>query len=361
MSLCLITMIEDKYMAIGADSRCSCQINGEHHRVDDSSQKVHLIGDKIIFASGNANTIENIILLFLKEKEQTVNRLQDICINLNKSNECVNVCVAYMEKGKPVLYHMSSKKNNFELKKNECDFGTKIFTAGFKDEEANKLATDYLKKGVNITISDLYKYVYESLADETIGGTLTIYELTPNGITKQDHKIQDRRKIRTACNLSYFDANGNLIMDHMGTITWNKLPSSVANVNQIPTSPGDIGALPVGALPGYIKSTYIDHASIESPTITGGTITGGTIIGGSIGANTTINVGTDLTVGNRIYLNPSSSGNKSIILEGEASINFSSQYSSLILSARNGVQIQGVYFRSDGTVTGLPPQYVVFE
>jgi hypothetical protein len=75
-------------------------------------------------------------------------------------------------------------------------------------------------------------------------------------------------------------------------ITWDNLPDGVAAIDDIPTSPGDIGALPASALPSYITKTKITQTTIESPDIKGGTIS----------SNTTIDVGTDLKVGNNVYL-----------------------------------------------------------
>jgi len=86
--------------------------------------------------------------------------------------------------------------------------------------------------------------------------------------------------------------SGDVIMGPGSIITWDNLPDGVAAIEDIPTSPGDIGALPASALPSYITKTKITRTTIESPNIKGGTIS----------SNTTIDVGTDLKVGNNIYL-----------------------------------------------------------
>ena len=93
----------------------------------------------------------------------------------------------------------------------------------------------------------------------------------------------------TATNGSF---SGDVIMGPGSVITWDNLPDGVAAIEDIPTSPGDIGALPASALPSYITKTKITRTTIESPNIKGGTIS----------SNTTIDVGTDLKVGNNIYL-----------------------------------------------------------
>jgi NAD+ kinase len=68
----------------------------------------------------------------------------------------------------------------------------------------------------------------------------------------------------------------NISMGPNATISWNK-------VSDQPTIP---------AVPSYIESTRIYQARIESPEI----------IGGSITSNTTINVGTDVTIGNNLTM-----------------------------------------------------------
>ncbi|MDD4429464.1 MAG: phage tail protein [Paludibacter sp.] len=88
--------------------------------------------------------------------------------------------------------------------------------------------------------------------------------------------------------------SGDVIMGPNSVITWGNLPDGVAAIEDIPTSPGDIGALPASALPSYITKTKITQTTIESPDIRGGTIT----------ADTTINVGTNARIGSKLILNP---------------------------------------------------------
>ena len=63
---------------------------------------------------------------------------------------------------------------------------------------------------------------------------------------------------------------------------------------------------------GTIKSATISGNTISGNTISGGTISGASITGGSITSNTTINVSTDLKVGNNVYLNQSVNTTKKI-------------------------------------------------
>jgi len=119
---------------------------------------------------------------------------------------------------------------------------------------------------------------------------------------------------------------GDVIMGPGSVITWDNLPDGVAASSDIPTSPEDIGALPASDLPSYITKTKITQTTIESPDIRGGTIT----------SDTTIDVGTDLKVGKKIYMN-SGSFNADIVFNPDVSIYSDTAAKSLILSATGGI------------------------
>ncbi len=118
-------------------------------------------------------------------------------------------------------------------------------------------------------------------------GTLTFKKGSIN-INNGAFKVDTDGKL-TATKGSF---TGDVIMGPGSVITWDNLPDGVASIGQIPTSPEDIGALPASDLPSYITKTKITQTTIESPDIRGGTIS----------SDTTIDVGTDLKVGNNIYL-----------------------------------------------------------
>lgn len=118
-------------------------------------------------------------------------------------------------------------------------------------------------------------------------GTLTFKKGSIN-INNGAFKVDTDGKL-TATQGSF---TGDVIMGPGSVITWDNLPDGVASTGQIPTSPEDIGALPASDLPSYITKTKITQTTIESPDIRGGTIS----------SDTTIDVGTDLKVGNNIYL-----------------------------------------------------------
>ncbi|RGB58287.1 phage tail spike protein [Absiella sp. AM22-9] len=90
-----------------------------------------------------------------------------------------------------------------------------------------------------------------------------------------------------------------------------------------------------------IYGDYIKTGTITANHIRGNKLEGTEIVGGKISSNTTINVTTDLKVGNNIYLNTPSSGNKYIYFNG------TSQFISYNANAIN-VTSSSSYIRSTG-------------
>ena len=69
-------------------------------------------------------------------------------------------------------------------------------------------------------------------------------------------------------------------------------PSAVISWDQVTSKPDVAVKSDIPILPSYIQSTKITQTTIESPNI----------VGGSITSNTTINVGTDVYIGEKLYL-----------------------------------------------------------
>lgn len=90
-----------------------------------------------------------------------------------------------------------------------------------------------------------------------------------------------------------------------------------------------------------IYGDYIKTGTIKANHIRGNKLEGTEIVGGKISSNTTIDVTTDLKVGNNIYLNTPSSGNKYIYFNG------TSQFISYNANAIN-VTSSSSYIRSTG-------------
>lgn len=92
----------------------------------------------------------------------------------------------------------------------------------------------------------------------------------------------------------------------------------------------------------YATEAYIE-GTIASSNIIGGTITGGTITGGNITSNTTINVTTNATIGNNLYLGNTLTSGKAIIFNSNASISNPSGTENLTVSAFGYLNLEGGY------------------
>lgn len=127
----------------------------------------------------------------------------------------------------------------------------------------------------------------------------------------------------------------NVSMGANAYISWG----NITNRPTIPSSASDVGAISStyidsnGVWTGKINANTITSGTITGRTISGGTITGATITGGTISSNSTINVTTDATIGNNLYLGSlSSSATKMIRFSGSASV-YSTNNSELNISA----------------------------
>ncbi|KJB84747.1 hypothetical protein AZ66_29020 [Paenibacillus sp. E194] len=132
----------------------------------------------------------------------------------------------------------------------------------------------------------------------------------------------------------------NVKMGRSATIYWDQ----VAEKPYIPQ------------VPRYIQSTKITSTTIESPTILAGAIRGASIQGGTITSDTTIDVGTNLSVGKEITLQ--GTGNKTIWFSGmRGAITFDYQNDAFEIGSMNGLNVTGGRIYENG-ITVATTEYV---
>lgn len=157
--------------------------------------------------------------------------------------------------------------------------------------------------------------------------------------------------------------SGNAVF--AGTITASKVSLTGGSMGWGSFSISDTGIInATGAvISGNITAnSLVAGAFIQSPNINGGTITGnaingGTITGTTISSTSTINVGTDVTVGNNLYMGNSGSTNKGIYFAPNqvgASIKYLGSSDTLRLSAINGVAIDSLSSSFELSINGEP-------
>ena len=107
----------------------------------------------------------------------------------------------------------------------------------------------------------------------------------------------------------------------------------------------------INATSGSFKGT-ISASTITGSTISGGTITGASISGGSITSNTTINVSTNLTIGNSIYIGSYSDRNTQKNIYFNDRFIVTSRNDILAIGLNNGDLFKGkVYVNTSGGIT----------
>lgn len=251
MSLSIITMNKDAII-ISADSRNCIEESGIKYLNHDSSQKLFEIDDMLIFASGCYNCITEILFNFRNLTEKTVAAFQEIThLNYLKTNELVNFIVAKFENGQPCIYQIISERNEYYryTNQNKVDY----WCCGNKQNEAHQLYDQAYDPDKQINLCELYQDIYNKLSDETVGGILTIYIVTANSIKKvYVNKIKESKLLLNTYREGY------------------KYYLVATNAN----------------ITGHISSS----------TISGSIITGGTI-----------NVTTDVNIGNKLIINPDGS------------------------------------------------------
>jgi len=230
LSLCVALFVKDNYIMMGGDSRgCTVGKDGNYYKVNDSCEKISVVNDKIIFGSGYSAALEYIQLRFKQSENQSITKLQQICIEANEIYKnmmsipdhpfVLSICLATIEESKVVLYHMSNTVENFKIERHFGDNDKiKISTSGFYKDEAMILTENYINKHPQLSISELYKHVYEELADEKVGGQLTIYTMQiGKGIRKRVIPIEDKKKVLTIYDVKvhYINTDGNLATHEM--------------------------------------------------------------------------------------------------------------------------------------------------
>jgi|GEM_PF-3500375 len=203
MSLCL-ALQSDKVIYIGADSRACIEENGVHYIAGDM-QKIHRVGKRIIFGSGNATVIQSAIDNYRNSKDKSIDCLKQIAIAAvekfildypkhEKEEHMLDLILANFENDISVVYNITSY-DGYKIKKIIGEPCGAIMAAGTHVDEAVKLAD----KTQNLYhMEDVFQMVYSSVADEQVGNTLTMYKITQNNIDLLGKfKIKDpERKMR---------------------------------------------------------------------------------------------------------------------------------------------------------------------
>lgn len=207
MSLCLVIQTED-VIFMSADSRESMRVDDQYYATGRQVDKIHYIGDKVIFAAGNGQVVTDIITEFRSSSDQSILNLQRISQKhkslfihqygsdyLGKTHHA-DLFIGCFENGKSALYGLSSVQN-FEIMKKDGKQSIDVACCGCHVGKATDFYNRYsaIRGGDVIT---MYQELYDHLSNEEIGGELTLYILNKQNIEKQKFKIRDSGPIKTA-------------------------------------------------------------------------------------------------------------------------------------------------------------------
>lgn len=202
-SVLIIQQYDNLYM--GADTAISTTIDGQIFRVGEEGKKIFIIGNQLIFCSGNLNISYAIMDIYEKSRNYNVNVLQRICKSISKNIDkdyMIEIMIARYntQDDKVDLYQVSSYNNFNIIEKNVGKDDTAILTGGIKTEECFDISLNYLNK--NPEINYIYQNTFNDISYEGIGGNLLVYQINKNDIKQViQSKIKEKQNIRYINNL----------------------------------------------------------------------------------------------------------------------------------------------------------------
>lgn len=200
-----VTVIQTKSrLFFASDSAVSVCINGQHYRLHEQGQKLFPINNKkILFCSGRMDLVEDIVNEYCKSN-LTIVSLKDIArkkyTNYIKNNDdqsfILDILVGCFENNESVVYQISPYNDFHIVKRNVNNGDIGIWTGGIKTKESFNLTYKLISNGINL--KNVFQQVFDSISDETIGGTLTVYSLDNNGL-----KLYYQSKIKEPKTIKY--------------------------------------------------------------------------------------------------------------------------------------------------------------
>ncbi|MEC0167485.1 hypothetical protein [Paenibacillus graminis] len=351
----LLASLSEEMAVLAADTAISTVIDEVAYRVVDDYTKLHVIGETLVFLSGDVNLSEWTIRKYKRSKVKGADELRRIMqaeygkycairpnFEARENNVGLFGFLCQLEKGHPVGYLINSAKG-FEIERCTSPANDSVtVTAGVNEGIAQSMLTEAYAGGIGAL--QAYEHIFDTLAGEKIGGRADVYLMDRNGIRKiHSHAIKepklnrvDRRYARSAVVLDR--QIQTLMLDAIIT-------GSHINVGN--------GSFTVDGSTGHMKTTSGEFS---------GSITASTITGGSINADTSINVTQDARIGNNLYMGLAGAVNDRRIefVKGggyEAFIGFTTDTSELKIRAGNDIRIDsGLDVFVKGMDVALQPQ-----
>lgn len=180
---------------IGSDTATSIEVGGVLYRLDTKAIKLYQVKDMVIFCSGELNYCYSVMEQFQQLDVRRVEQLRQI-IAQSHDGQVIEIVVCEHD-GDQTVVHQLSSYNKFVpvIHSNIPSEGVNILTAGIKTKESHEIAFMNINQGR--TVKEAYKTVFNSIAYEGVGGTLTVYRINSNGIHKYlSHQIREPLNLR---------------------------------------------------------------------------------------------------------------------------------------------------------------------
>ncbi|WP_110930597.1 hypothetical protein [Paenibacillus bouchesdurhonensis] len=344
MSLCVSFYLDGSIYAY-ADTRVSACKNGVSYHVHDEYNKLRQVGNKVIFTSGELEICDSLFAAI--DERSTVADIADAARKSYTEFKSANphydggkfgiefgAYVHVIEDGTPAYYQLRYI-DDFKIDR-QVPNNQEIFAVAGRSQEALASIDKLLQRGIPVDRAILR--AYERLTNETIGGNLVRYTVTPSDIKSHIRPIRESRPLRK------WPANGaGLHADMQGNVIARKI-----------------------TLTGQIE-----NSSMQSSNITGGTITGALIRTAASGARVEmdsrgwrtydqnnrerISINSNDTYGMSAISFAKSSGGSSGYINGGDSIFQITSLSDMMFAAVNGwIYFQGnLDFSRANNISGL--------
>ena len=238
MSSCLIIYDENNYY-IGADTACSVFYNERPYRYSDNMNKIFSCGDDTYFCSGNLyyvqKTVKWINDTFLNLGKIDASMLSDYLINNYHNQNCnkFDIEIVICRKTPEMSIIQLSQYNSFRpvihgVQKNNIG----IISCGYKTKQIFDTTLNMLSN--RNPVIDVYHKVYDKIADNQVGGYLTLYF---NGKQISKTKISENNII-----YSKFGDNPALVISDAlvgGYIEGTEILGGSLKIGQMPGTTGE--------------------------------------------------------------------------------------------------------------------------
>lgn len=338
MSLC--TTIQGKgFTFVATDTSVSDKINGNRVRTGQGA-KFFKISDNVgVFLSGNI--LDCYTTLDYIKKCHSVNKLNSISLENGlmelklKNKIASHMCLVIADKDKILvmdsLDDFKPQINNNPTSNTKID----IQTFSMKNEECKDYVLEYVNQYKNLdenVIIQALSYAYNKVSCEEVGGHLDIHKIINNTMVGTRYKLNDY----DYCN-NFKDYN-KLLQDYLKTKHF-MIGNGVARIDKDGSA--------------YFSKCTLDGGNLEGGTITGTLIEGTTINGATFNGGK-INVNTDITVGNNIFLQDNDTGITGIYMSKDSNTGllFNNNRLSLVgdgvgLSSRGSIHLNGADIHLD--------------